>query len=167
MLILTIFASVLMALMGERIFRGSSFKIFTEVQQNTLYQCFFALCDPFKFLASLFLFFPISVSSFPTFNQNIFFLPRIFQIFLHFLLHWPCLEILWFTNQITPAVSKLVLCSVSFCLLILYYHTARLIILKHKFRDFPGGAVDKDLLASAGEMGSTPGPGRFHMLWSD
>ena len=55
----------------------------------------------------------------------------------------------------------------SFSLLILYYHTARLIILKHKFKDFPGGAVDKDLLANAGEMGSTPLPGRVHMLWSD
>ena len=31
--------------------------------------------------------------------------------------------------------------------------------------DFPGGAVVKNLPASAGEMGSIPGPGRFHMLW--
>ena len=30
-------------------------------------------------------------------------------------------------------------------------------------RDFPGGAVDKNLLASAGDTGSNPGPGRSHM----
>ena len=29
--------------------------------------------------------------------------------------------------------------------------------------DFPGGAVDRNLPASAGDMGSIPGPGRFHM----
>ena len=27
---------------------------------------------------------------------------------------------------------------------------------------FPGGAADKNLLASAGDMGSIPGPGRSH-----
>ena len=30
-------------------------------------------------------------------------------------------------------------------------------------RDFPGGAVVKDLPASAGDTGSIPGPGRSHM----
>ena len=30
--------------------------------------------------------------------------------------------------------------------------------------DFPGGPVVKNLPASAGDMGSIPGPGRFHML---
>ena len=30
--------------------------------------------------------------------------------------------------------------------------------------DFPGDAVDKNLPASAGDMGSIPGPGRFDML---
>ena len=29
--------------------------------------------------------------------------------------------------------------------------------------DSPGGAVDRNLPASAGDMGSIPGPGRFHM----
>ena len=29
----------------------------------------------------------------------------------------------------------------------------------------PGGAVDKNLLASAEDMGSISGPGRFYMLW--
>ena len=29
--------------------------------------------------------------------------------------------------------------------------------------DFPGGAVDKNLPANARDMGSIPGPGRFHM----
>ena len=29
---------------------------------------------------------------------------------------------------------------------------------------FPGGAVDKNLPANAGETGSVPGPGRSHVL---
>ena len=32
---------------------------------------------------------------------------------------------------------------------------------------FPGGAVVKNLLANAGGTGSSPGPGRSHMLWSN
>ena len=31
-------------------------------------------------------------------------------------------------------------------------------------RDFPGGAVVKKLPANAGDTGSSPGPGRSHML---
>ena len=34
-------------------------------------------------------------------------------------------------------------------------------------RDFPGGTVVKDLPASAGAMGSSPGPGRSHMAQSN
>ena len=34
-------------------------------------------------------------------------------------------------------------------------------------RDFPGGAVVKNLPANAGDMGSTPGPGRSHMPQSN
>ena len=34
-------------------------------------------------------------------------------------------------------------------------------------RDFPGGTVVKNLPASAWDMGSSPGPGRFHMPWSN
>ena len=33
--------------------------------------------------------------------------------------------------------------------------------------DFPGGTVVKNPPANAGEMGSTPGPGRSHMLQSN
>ena len=33
--------------------------------------------------------------------------------------------------------------------------------------DFPGGAVDKNLPASAGHTGSIPGLGRFHMPWGN
>ena len=36
-------------------------------------------------------------------------------------------------------------------------------IFKHT-RDFPGGPVDKNPPATARDVGSTPGPGRFHML---
>ena len=32
--------------------------------------------------------------------------------------------------------------------------------------DFPGGTVDKNPPSSAGDMGSIPGPGRFHMAGS-
>ena len=43
--------------------------------------------------------------------------------------------------------------------------------MKIKFRnqheDFPGGAVVKNLPAKAGNTGSIPDPGRFHMLWSN
>ena len=31
-------------------------------------------------------------------------------------------------------------------------------------RDFPGGIVDGNLPANAEDVGSIPGPGRFHML---
>ena len=32
--------------------------------------------------------------------------------------------------------------------------------------DVPGGTVDGNPLANEGDMGSIPGPGRFHMVWS-
>ena len=32
-----------------------------------------------------------------------------------------------------------------------------------RYRGFPGGAVVKNPTANAGEMGSSPGPGRSHM----
>ena len=35
------------------------------------------------------------------------------------------------------------------------------------FEDFPSGTVDKDQTASAGDMGSIPSLGRFHMLRSN
>lgn len=73
-LIMTIFVNGLIVFMGERLFRGSNSIIFTEVQPRLiLNQCFFALFDPFKFLAALFLLVFIPVSSLPTFKQNIFF----------------------------------------------------------------------------------------------
>ena len=34
-------------------------------------------------------------------------------------------------------------------------------------RGFPGGAVVKNLPANAGDTGSSPGPGRSHMPWSN
>ena len=33
--------------------------------------------------------------------------------------------------------------------------------------DFPGGAVVENSPASAGDTGSSPGPGRSHMPWSN
>ena len=35
------------------------------------------------------------------------------------------------------------------------------------WRDFPGGTVVKNLPANAGDMGSSPGPGRSHMPQSN
>ena len=42
-------------------------------------------------------------------------------------------------------------------------HTLKLLL----DRGFPGGAVDENLPANAGDMGSIPGPGRSHMPWSN
>ena len=48
------------------------------------------------------------------------------------------------------------------------HHTpSRIATIKNKTRDFPGGAVVKNLLANAGDMGSSPGLGRSHMLRSN
>ena len=33
--------------------------------------------------------------------------------------------------------------------------------------ELPGGTVDKKLPANAGDTGSIPGPGRFHIPWSN
>ena len=41
--------------------------------------------------------------------------------------------------------------------------TLIIIINNNSYRDFPGGAVVKNLPANAGDMGSSPGPGRSHM----
>ena len=35
------------------------------------------------------------------------------------------------------------------------------------FRDFCGGTIVKNPPANAGDMGSSPGPGRSHMPWSN
>ena len=40
-------------------------------------------------------------------------------------------------------------------------------VLKRTSRDFPGGAMVKNLPANAGNTGSSPGPGRSHMPRSD
>ena len=37
---------------------------------------------------------------------------------------------------------------------------------KKRKKGFPGGPVVKNLPANAGDTGSIPGLGRFHMLWS-
>ena len=41
-----------------------------------------------------------------------------------------------------------------------------IILLKKDIQDVPGGAADKTLSANAGDTGSIPGPGKFHMQWS-
>ena len=39
--------------------------------------------------------------------------------------------------------------------------------LEKYLRGFPGGAVVKNPPANAGDTGSSPGLGRYHMLWSN
>ena len=39
--------------------------------------------------------------------------------------------------------------------------------LKKAYEGFPGGTVVENLPANAGDTGSSPGPGRSHMLWSN
>ena len=41
------------------------------------------------------------------------------------------------------------------------------IFLKMDSRDFPGGTVVKNPPANAGDTGSSPGPGRSHVPWSN
>ena len=45
------------------------------------------------------------------------------------------------------------------------YHLTlvRMAVIKKSTRDFPGGAVVKNLPTNAGDTGSSPGPGRSHM----
>ena len=38
---------------------------------------------------------------------------------------------------------------------------------KKEVENFPGGAVDKNPPASAGDTGSIPGPGRSHLPWGN
>ena len=40
-------------------------------------------------------------------------------------------------------------------------------LFKTHLQGFPGGSVVKNPPANAGNMGSIPGPGRFHMLWDN
>ena len=46
-------------------------------------------------------------------------------------------------------------------------HSIQRVCKKRTARDFPGGAVVKNPPANAGGMGSSPGPGRSHMPWSN
>ena len=46
-------------------------------------------------------------------------------------------------------------------------HASNPIMVKAKGLDFPGDAVVKNPPANAGDTGSSPGLGRFHMLWSN
>ena len=39
--------------------------------------------------------------------------------------------------------------------------------INHLTEGFPGGAAVKNPPANAGDMGSSPGPGRSHMPWSN
>ena len=47
------------------------------------------------------------------------------------------------------------------------YQATLLILLFNNFQDLPGGTVVKNPPAIAGDTGSSPGPGRFHMLQSN
>ena len=43
----------------------------------------------------------------------------------------------------------------------------RIYLKQECFGDFPGGAVVKNPPANSGNIGSSPGPGRSHMSWSN
>ena len=43
------------------------------------------------------------------------------------------------------------------------FYSLLLLSVTAAFQDFPGGTVDRNLLANAGDTGSIPGPGGFHM----
>ena len=49
------------------------------------------------------------------------------------------------------------------------YHLTpvRMDTIQKSTRDFPGGTVVRNLPANAGDMGSSPGPGRSHMPQSN
>ena len=47
------------------------------------------------------------------------------------------------------------------------YISAQQVKANHHAGDFPGGAMVKNPLANAGDMGSIPGPGRSHMPQSN
>ena len=54
-----------------------------------------------------------------------------------------------------------------FCILIVVMVTGTHICVKNSYKwDFPDGTADKNLPANAGDTGSVPGPGKFHMLQS-
>ena len=38
---------------------------------------------------------------------------------------------------------------------------------KNILKDFPGGTVDQNLPANAGDTGPIPGPGRFYIPWNN
>ena len=46
-----------------------------------------------------------------------------------------------------------------------YVYSSRELIIKNE-QGFPGGSVVKNLPAKAGDIGSTPGPGRSHVPWN-
>ena len=46
-------------------------------------------------------------------------------------------------------------------------YKSKLITIKKRFEDFPGGAVVKNPPAYAGDTGPSPGLGRSHMSWSN
>ena len=47
------------------------------------------------------------------------------------------------------------------------YKIITIVLIKNGLEDFPSGTVVKNPPANAGDMGSIPGPGKFHILWSN
>ena len=56
---------------------------------------------------------------------------------------------------------------VRFQKLLITYFSRQYYLSKNKFVGFPGGAVVENPPAKAGDTGSSPGPGRSHMLRSN
>ena len=77
-----------------------------------------------------------------------------------------CLYILHINPSLVITFANIFSHSVG-CLFILSMVSFPLKKKAFNFRDFPGGAVVKNLPANAGDKGLSPGPGRSHMLWSN
>ena len=50
---------------------------------------------------------------------------------------------------------------------LVFFERNPVLALKDNGRGFPGGAVVKNPPDNAGDTGSSPGPGRSHMPWSN
>ena len=63
--------------------------------------------------------------------------------------------------QMFSYVKIVQIVNVNMCSLLYVNYISKKLYIKN--RDFPGGAVVKNLPANAEDMGSSPGPGRSHM----
>ena len=79
-------------------------------------------------------------------------------------LHWICLSLLLPLPSPPPLAPLSPLRQqVQLLLFLLFLRLLNMKMARMKTLDFPGGTVVKNLPANAGDIGSSPGPGRSHM----